>query len=163
MADPIQLDVYLYYPVSSSQYDAVKLRCESWQYVVGRTAIVQPLPGVRKAMDGEPACLALDFGSMTEDIVLRGAIPDNPSFVGGEYDTSVRLLEWPEIEQIFRRSWRHYTMGWTPTQSCVLAFYDDQGFYYDHYVLPGKLHLRRDVREEWQFTASFYTVHWQWL
>lgn len=162
MADPIQVDVYLCYPKTSTTYETVKMRCETWQYVIGRQHMVQGLPGMRKNVGGEPGCLALDFGSMTEDIILRGAISDHPAYVGGEYDTGTRLLEWPEIEEIFRTSWRYYVMGWMPTMPCILVFYDDQGFYYEHHVLPGKLHLTRDVREEWRFAATFHTVKWSW-
>lgn len=161
--DPHQMDVYFYFPVTSSTYDVRMLRCNSWQYVIGRQHMVQPLPGMRKNTDGEPAALALDFGSMTEDIVLRGAVSDRPEHVAGETDTTTQLMRWPEIETIWRTSWRHYQMSWIPEMPCLLVFYDENGAYYEHYVIPGKLHLRREeAKDEWTFTATFYTVRWAW-
>ena len=163
MTDPAQMDVYLYFPKTASIYEVRMLRCNSWQYVVGRQHMVQGLPGMRKNVGGEPATLAIDFGTMTEDIVVRGAIADNPQHVAGETDTTTALMRWPEIEEIWRTSWRFYQMGLYASASCMLVFYDETGQYYDHYVLPGKLHLKREgPRDEWTFTATFYTVRWAW-
>lgn len=161
--DPSQMDVYLYFPKSFVAYEMRMLRCNSWQYVIGRQHMVQPLPGMRRSVGGEPGCLALDFGSMTEDIVLQGAIADNPQHVAGESDMTTAPMRWPEIEEIWRTSWRYYLMARTASMSCMLVFYDDLGQYFEHYVLPGKLHLKRSpARDEWTFTATFYTVTWGW-
>ena len=161
--DPTQMDVYFYFPVSSSAHDRRMLRCDSWQYIIGRQHMVQPLPGMRQNVGGEPGCLALDFGSMTEDIVLRGAIADKPQHIAGATDTTTALMRWPEIEEIWRTSWRYYVMAWTATMPCMLVFYDDLGQYFEHYVLPGKLHLTRaPARDEWQFTMTFFSVKWGW-
>lgn len=161
--DPHQMDVYLYFPISSSSFDVRMLQCETWQYVIGRTPMVQALPGMRKQTDGEPAALALDFGAMTEDIVLRGAIADRPEHPPGATDTTTQMMRWPEIEEIWRTSWRYYVMSWTPEQACLLVFYDENGSYYEHYVLPGKLRLTREgPKEEWRFTATFFSVRWGW-
>jgi len=125
--------------------------------------MVQSLPGVRKSGTGEPAVLAIDFGSMSEDIQITGAIADSPEYVDGEADKVTPLMRWPEIETIWRTSWRFYEMGSSPVMPSILVFYEDSGAYYDHYVLPGKLHLsRKPAMAEWSFTATFYTVRWYW-
>lgn len=139
------------------------MRCDSWQYVVGRQHAVSPIPGMRANAGGEPGCFALDFGAMTEDIIIRGCLEDYPQYRYGEPDQSTPILRWPEIEEIWRASWRFYSMTLTANMPCLLVFYDDTGAYYEHYVLPGRLHLGRDAaRDMWVFTATFYTVRWGW-
>jgi len=163
MAEPLQIEAYLYYPISYSAYAHRKIRCSSWQYVIGRQHVVSPIPGMRANAGGEPGCFALDFGAMTEDIIIQGGLPDYPTYNTGETDTTTPILRWPEIEEIWRTSWRFYSMTMTANMACLLVFYDDAGSYYEHYVLPGKLHLRRDAAKElWDFTATFYTVGWSW-
>lgn len=162
MTDPIQFDIFLYYPYSSGYY-ALKMHCDSLQMVTGRTPSIVPLPGVRADTTGEPGTFALDFGMMTEDIILRGYIADNDGFVSGESDTTYPYIKWNELEEIFRTRWRYYSMGLSPSMPCKLVYYDDAGAYYDLNVLPGRLHLTRvAAKPEWRYSATFYTVSWSW-
>ena len=162
MADPIQFDVFLYYPYGAF-YQAYKLHCETIQIIDSRTPSIFPIPGVRYDTTGEPGAFTLDFGMMTEDVLLRGYLADTDGFVAGGTTTSYPYARWDQLEAVFRTEWRHYTMGTGPSRSCMIVYYDDAGAYYDLYVLPGRLHMTRgQVKAEWRFSATFHTVRWGW-
>lgn len=164
MANPTQFDVYLYIPTTSAgNYYTRKLHCEQIQLITGRKPMIMPMPGIRMATTGEPLAFCLDFGSMTEDIIVRGDIHDTETYTADEQDKSTPYVRWDELEEIWRTSWRHYTMGLYPTAPLMLVYYDDAGAYYDHYVLPGNLRLGRDPGLAlWTYNATFYSVSWTW-
>lgn len=61
----------------SSVVDGIQLRVDRITHTVGRNPVVFSIPGIGADTDGVPQIFTLDFGMMTENIILSGVLPDN--------------------------------------------------------------------------------------
>jgi len=130
------------------------LRAEQIDHVISRQAIIMPLPG--NFDTGIPLTFAIDLGSMTQDIVIRGAIKDN--------DTS-EMIRWRDMRHMVIRSWKDFTMNpesvWTPTNPSKLVYTLTDGSKWTYQCLPTKLELTREGgKGQWSFVLTLAVVAW---
>jgi len=164
MADVSGVDVYLQYP-SSSGTQTRRLHVEDIRIVPGRNPSVIPLPMINKNSSGEPASFVLDLGMMSESVLLTGVIYDEDAEPGADtdaIDTGGTWMAWPEVERVFRTSWRYYEMGSPPSGYAILRLWMDQS-QTAYGVLFSQLTVRRDeAKPYWTFDMKLDLVTWDW-
>lgn len=164
MADVSGVDITLQTPGVYSGYVTRRLHIERIQIVPQRQPSVTPMPMVNKTSTGEPVAFVLDFGMISETIRLEGTIYDAQSEIGSppeDVDESGIWASWPEIETIFRTSWRRYDMGIEPANASMLILAMDGQVGQNFTVLLGQITLTRmGAKPYWGFVMTLYVVKW---
>jgi len=164
MADLSGVDVYLNYPLVSGGGGTRRLHVERIQIAPVRQPSVIPMPMVNKDSTGEPVAFVLDLGMISETIRLEGVIYDAQSELGSnpeDFDEGGTWMSWPEVETIFRTSWRRYEMGVDPSNYSTLALGLASMGYQNFYVLLGQLTLTRTgAKPYWGFVMTLYVIKW---
>ena len=82
-----------------SEIDSFFLPVEDVVHTITRNPIVFPVPGVNYGSTGQPVIFALDFGMMSEQLVLSGKLKDN--------ETDSTRPNHQELAHAVRTWWRY--------------------------------------------------------
>lgn len=130
------------------------VRAEQIDHVMSRQAVVQPLPG--SYTTGLPLIFAIDLGSLTQDIVIRGSVKDND--VSGH-------ATWRDLRFMVIRAWKDFSMDaesvWSPSNPSRVVYTEPDGQLWTYSCLPTKLELTRAGGEaKWNFVLTLAVVAW---
>jgi len=164
MADLSGVDIKLQTPGVYGGWVTRRLHVERIQIVPNRNPSVNPMPMVNKATTGEPVAFVLDLGMMSEGIRLEGIVYDSQSevgFVPEDIDKNDTWASWPEIETIFRTSWKNYDMGLEPVNASTLILAMDNPSWVSFTVLLAELTLTRvGAKPYWSFVMLLNVIRW---
>ncbi len=90
--------------------ETFQLRVDRIAHTIGRNPVIFSLPGIQEpALSGMPKFFSLDFGMMTEHIVLSGVLPDFEPLTGTSTPNSPIDPYFPshsQLSNIVRSWWR---------------------------------------------------------
>ncbi len=90
--------------------ETFQLRVDRISHTIGRNPVIFSLPGIQDpVLSGMPKFFSLDFGMMTEHLVLSGVLPDNDPLSGSTIPNSGTDPHFPshaELSNIVRSWWR---------------------------------------------------------
>jgi len=117
---------------------------------------------------GEPVAFALDLGLMSETIRLEGTIYDanaEPRHDTDDPNKSGTWMSWPEVERVFRTSWKRYEIwrrsAQSPVNYTMLSLVMDNQAGQAFAVLWGQLTLTRvGAKPYWSFVITLYVIKW---
>jgi hypothetical protein len=158
------VDISIQYPGVYGGWESRRLHVERIQIAPQRDPSVIPMPMVNKASTGEPVAFVLDLGMMSETIRLEGTIYDanaEPRHDTDDPDKGGTWMAWPEVERVFRTSWKRYEMGMEPTNYTLLSLVMDNQAGQAFAVLWGQLTLTRvGAKPYWGFVMSLSVIKW---
>lgn len=141
---------------SQSVVEKLQLRVDRITHSIGRNPVIITIPGIGAGSsgDGIPKIFALDFGTLTENIILSGILPDNDP----ESLNPTTFPNHKELANAVRTWWRYaaFADSFEPRNGIFLDLDEGPGHGVHRYraIIQGLICERVGGETKWTFKLT---------